>query len=87
MPPNKSTIQNSVVKCHVETESHGHSYIVGETRIPGGRHIPGGENILDGGHVPGGENPLDGEHVLGGENIPVGGPQQMALMFEMIKGM
>ena len=50
-------------------------------------HIPRGENILDGGHIPGGENTLDGGHVLRGENIPGGGPQQMALIFEMIRGM
>ena len=75
MTPKKSTKQNSVVNSHVKTESHGHSHTMGETRAPGC------------GHIPGGENPLSGEHVLGGEDIPVGGPQQMALMFEMIKGM
>jgi hypothetical protein len=75
MPPKKSTRQNSVVNSHVETESHGHSHTMGETRAPGG------------GHIPGGENPFGGGHVLGGEDVPVGGPQQMALMFEMIKGM
>ena len=87
MPPKKSTRQNSVVNSHVETESHGHSHTMGETRAPDGGHILEGQNILSGGHIPGGENPLGGGHVLGGENIPVGGAQQMALMFEMIKGM
>uniref|UniRef100_A0A2N9ETB6 Reverse transcriptase domain-containing protein n=1 Tax=Fagus sylvatica TaxID=28930 RepID=A0A2N9ETB6_FAGSY len=87
MPPKKSTRQNSIVNSHVETESHGHSHTMGETRAPGGGHILEGQNILGGGHIPGGENPLGGGHVLGGENIPVGGAQQMALMFEMIKGM
>jgi hypothetical protein len=33
------------------------------------------------------ENTFSDEHILGGGGIPVGGPQQMALMFEMIKGM
>jgi hypothetical protein len=87
MPPKKSTRQNSIVNSHVETESHGHSHTMGETHAPGGGHILEGQNILGGGHIPGGENPLGGGHVLGGENIPVGGAQQMALMFEMIKGM
>ena len=75
MPPKKSTRQNSVVNSHVETKSHGHSHTMEETRAPGG------------GHILRGENPFGGGHILGGEDIPVGGPQQMALMFEMIKGM
>uniref|UniRef100_A0A2N9H986 Integrase catalytic domain-containing protein n=1 Tax=Fagus sylvatica TaxID=28930 RepID=A0A2N9H986_FAGSY len=75
MPPKKSTRQNSVVNSHVEVESHGHSHTMGETHAPGG------------GHVPGGENPFGDGHVLGGGEIPVSGPQQMTLMFEMIKGM
>uniref|UniRef100_A0A2N9G2A5 Integrase catalytic domain-containing protein n=1 Tax=Fagus sylvatica TaxID=28930 RepID=A0A2N9G2A5_FAGSY len=37
-------------------------------------------------HLGGGQA-LGGGQVLGGGEIPVGGPQQMALMFEMIKGM
>ena len=75
MPPKKSTRQNSVVNSRVEMESHGHSHTMGETCAPGGGHIPRGENHFGGGHV------------LSGEDVPIGGPQQMALMFEMIKGM
>uniref|UniRef100_A0A2N9II49 Retrotransposon gag domain-containing protein n=1 Tax=Fagus sylvatica TaxID=28930 RepID=A0A2N9II49_FAGSY len=75
MPPKKSTKQNSVVNSHVEAESHGHSHTMGKTHAPGG------------GHVLEGENPFGDGHVLCGGEIPVGRPQQMALMFEMIKGM
>uniref|UniRef100_A0A2N9F7A0 Integrase catalytic domain-containing protein n=1 Tax=Fagus sylvatica TaxID=28930 RepID=A0A2N9F7A0_FAGSY len=43
---------------------------------------------MHGGEIPfGGGQTHGGEQVLGGGEIPVGGPQQMALMFEMIKGM
>uniref|UniRef100_A0A2N9FCN2 Uncharacterized protein n=1 Tax=Fagus sylvatica TaxID=28930 RepID=A0A2N9FCN2_FAGSY len=48
---------------------------------PGGGQTHGGENPFGGGQA------LGGGQVLGGGEIPVGGPQQMALMFEMIKGM
>ena len=75
MPPKRSTRQNSIVNSHAEAESHGHSHTMGETHALGGGHLHGGENILG------------GEHVLGGGEVFVGGPQQMALMFEMIKGM
>uniref|UniRef100_A0A2N9GAK5 RNA-directed DNA polymerase n=1 Tax=Fagus sylvatica TaxID=28930 RepID=A0A2N9GAK5_FAGSY len=44
------------------------------------RHM-GEKTPSDGGQTHG------GEQVLGGGEIPVGGPQQMALMFEMIKAM
>ena len=47
----------------------------------------GETHALGGERVPEGENPFGDEHVLGGGGIPVGRPQQMALMFEMIKGM
>jgi hypothetical protein len=75
MPPKRSTRQNSVANSHVEVESQGHSHAMGETQA------------LGGGRVLEGENPFGDEHVLGGGGIPVGGPQQMALMFEMIKEM
>uniref|UniRef100_A0A2N9IKE7 Retrotransposon gag domain-containing protein n=1 Tax=Fagus sylvatica TaxID=28930 RepID=A0A2N9IKE7_FAGSY len=75
MPPKKSTRQNSVINSHVEAESHDHSHSMGET------------HALGGGHIPRGENPFGDGHVLGGGEIPIDGPQQMALMFEMIKGM
>uniref|UniRef100_A0A2N9H3G7 Integrase catalytic domain-containing protein n=1 Tax=Fagus sylvatica TaxID=28930 RepID=A0A2N9H3G7_FAGSY len=52
-----------------------------ETHAQGGGQALGGENPLGGGQA------LGGGQVLGGGEIPVGGPQQMALMFEMIKGM
>ena len=71
----KSTRQNSIANSHAEVESHGHSHILGETHAFGG------------GHIAEGENPFGGGHGLGGEETLVGGPQQMALMFEMIKGM
>jgi hypothetical protein len=75
MPPKKSTRQNSVANSHAEAQSHGHRHTMGET------------HALDGGHISGGENPFGGGHDLGGQETLVGGPQQMALMFEMIKGM
>ena len=75
MPPKRSTRQNSVVNSHVEVESHGHSHAMGETHIPSRGRIP-----EDG-------NPFGDGHVLGGVEIPIGRPQQMVLMFEMIKGM
>ena len=75
MPPKRSTRQNSVVNSHVEVESHGHSHAMGETHTPSGGRIP-----EDG-------NPFGDGHVLGGVEIPIGRPQQMVLMFEMIKGM
>jgi hypothetical protein len=75
MPPKKSTKQNSVANSHVEAQSHGHSHTMGET------------HALDSRHIGGGENPFCGGHDLGGQETLVGGPQQMALMFEMIKGM
>uniref|UniRef100_A0A2N9J874 Retrotransposon gag domain-containing protein n=1 Tax=Fagus sylvatica TaxID=28930 RepID=A0A2N9J874_FAGSY len=75
MPPKRSTRQNSVANSHVEVQSQGHSHAIGET------HALGGER------VPEGENPFGDEHVLSGGGIPVDEPQQMALMFEMIKGM
>jgi hypothetical protein len=81
MPPKKSTRQNSVANSHVEVESQGHSHAMGETHAQGGAQTLGGENPLGGGQA------LGGGQVLGGGEIPVGGPQQMALMFEMIKGM
>jgi hypothetical protein len=88
MPPKRSTRQNSVANSHAEVESQGHSHAMGETHAQGGGQI----HTQGGGQTHGGENPFgggqahDGGQVLGGE-IPVGGPQQMALMFEMIKGM
>uniref|UniRef100_A0A2N9EHJ1 Integrase catalytic domain-containing protein n=1 Tax=Fagus sylvatica TaxID=28930 RepID=A0A2N9EHJ1_FAGSY len=81
MPPKKSTRQNSVANSHVEVESQGHSHAMGETHAQGGGQTLGGENPLGGGQA------LGGGQVLGGGEIPVDGPQQMALMFEMIKGM
>ena len=75
MPLKKSTRQNSVANSYVEVESQGHSHAMGETHAQGG------------GQALGGENPLGGGQVLSSGEIPVGGPQQMALMFEMIKGM
>ena len=54
---------------------------MGETHAQGGGQTHGGENPFDGGQAHG------GEQVIGGREIPIGGPQQMALMFEMIKGM
>uniref|UniRef100_A0A2N9EG78 RNA-directed DNA polymerase n=1 Tax=Fagus sylvatica TaxID=28930 RepID=A0A2N9EG78_FAGSY len=81
MPPKKSTRQNSVANSHVEVESQGHSHAMGETHAHGGGQTLGGENPLGDGQT------FDGGQVLGGGEIPVGGPQQMALMFEMIKGM
>uniref|UniRef100_A0A2N9I5K1 Uncharacterized protein n=1 Tax=Fagus sylvatica TaxID=28930 RepID=A0A2N9I5K1_FAGSY len=81
MPPKKSTRQNSVANSHVEVESQGHSHAMGETHAQGGGQTLGGKNPLGGGQA------LGGGQVLGGGEIPVGGPQQMALMFEMIKGM
>ena len=54
---------------------------MGETHAQGGGQTLGGENPLGGGQV------LGGGHDLGGGETHVGGPQQMALMFEMIKGM
>uniref|UniRef100_A0A2N9IFM6 Retrotransposon gag domain-containing protein n=1 Tax=Fagus sylvatica TaxID=28930 RepID=A0A2N9IFM6_FAGSY len=86
--PRRSTRQNSVANSHAEVESQGHSHAMGETHAQGGGQI----HTQGGGQTHGGENPFgggqahDGGQVLGGE-IPVGGPQQMALMFEMIKGM
>jgi hypothetical protein len=74
MPLKKSTRQNSVANSYVEVESQGHSHAMGET------HAQGGGQALEG------ENPLGGGQVLSSGEIPVGGPQQMALMFEMIKG-
>ena len=81
MPPKKFTRQNSVANSHVEVESLGHSHAMGETHAQGGGQTLRGENRLGGGQAPG------GGQVLGGGEIPVGGSQQMALMFEMIKGM
>jgi hypothetical protein len=87
MPPKKSTRQNSVANSHIEVESLGHSHAMGETHAQcggqtlGGENLFGGRQVLDGGQVP------DGRHDLGGGETLVGGPQQMALMFEMIKGM
>jgi hypothetical protein len=81
MPPKKSTRQNSVANSHVEVESLGHSHAMGETHAQGGGQTLGGENPFGGGQVPG------GGQVLGGGETPVGGPEQMALMFEMIRGM
>uniref|UniRef100_A0A2N9FQI4 Uncharacterized protein n=1 Tax=Fagus sylvatica TaxID=28930 RepID=A0A2N9FQI4_FAGSY len=76
-PPDKTSVANS----HVEVESQGHSHAMGETHAQGGGQTLGGENPLSGGQA------LGGGQVLGGGEISVGGPQQMALMFEMIKGM
>uniref|UniRef100_A0A2N9FRS5 Uncharacterized protein n=1 Tax=Fagus sylvatica TaxID=28930 RepID=A0A2N9FRS5_FAGSY len=81
MPPKRSTRQNSVANSHAEVESQGHSRAMGETHAQGGGQMHGGEIPFGGGQTHG------GEQVLGGGEIPVGGPQQMALMFEMIKGM
>uniref|UniRef100_A0A2N9J9Q0 RNA-directed DNA polymerase n=1 Tax=Fagus sylvatica TaxID=28930 RepID=A0A2N9J9Q0_FAGSY len=81
MPPKRSTRQNSVANSHAEAESQGHSHAMGETHAHGGGQTHGGENPFGGGQTHG------GEQVLGGGEIPVGGPQQMALMFEMIKAM
>ncbi len=75
MPPKRSTRQNSIANSHAEAKSHGHSHTMGET------------HALGGGHLHGGENTLGGEQVLGGGEVPIGRPQQMTLMFEMIKGM
>jgi hypothetical protein len=75
MPPKRSTRQNSAVNSYAEAESHGHSHTMGET------------HALGGGNMPGGENPFGDGHVFGGGEILVSGPQQMTLMFEMIKGM
>uniref|UniRef100_A0A2N9F8J5 Uncharacterized protein n=1 Tax=Fagus sylvatica TaxID=28930 RepID=A0A2N9F8J5_FAGSY len=89
MPPKRSTRQNSVANSHAEVESQGHSHAMGETHAQGG----GQTHTQGGGQTHGEENPLGGGQahgggqVLGGGEIPVGGPQQMALMFEMIKGM
>uniref|UniRef100_A0A2N9G8A8 RNase H type-1 domain-containing protein n=1 Tax=Fagus sylvatica TaxID=28930 RepID=A0A2N9G8A8_FAGSY len=77
----RSTRQNSVANSHAEVESQGHSHAMGETHAQGGGQTLGEENPLGGGQAHG------GGQVLGGGEIPVGGPQQMALMFEMIKGM
>uniref|UniRef100_A0A2N9IRS3 RNA-directed DNA polymerase n=1 Tax=Fagus sylvatica TaxID=28930 RepID=A0A2N9IRS3_FAGSY len=55
--------------------------VVGQTHTQGGGQMHGEENPFGGGQAHG------GGQVLGGGEIPVGGPQQMALMFEMIKGM
>uniref|UniRef100_A0A2N9HE72 RNA-directed DNA polymerase n=1 Tax=Fagus sylvatica TaxID=28930 RepID=A0A2N9HE72_FAGSY len=81
MPPKRSTRQNSVANSHAEAESQGHSHAMGETHAQGGGQTHGGENPFGGGQTHG------GEQVLGGGEIPIGGPQQMALMFEMIKAM
>uniref|UniRef100_A0A2N9GU17 Integrase catalytic domain-containing protein n=1 Tax=Fagus sylvatica TaxID=28930 RepID=A0A2N9GU17_FAGSY len=81
MPPKRSTRQNSVANSHAEAESQGHSHAMGETHAQGGGQTHGGENPFGGGQTHG------GEQVLGGGEIPVGGPQQMTLMFEMIKAM
>jgi hypothetical protein len=81
MPPKRSTKQNSVANSHAEVESQGHSRAMGETHAQGGGQMHGGEIPFSGGQTH------DGEQVPGGGEIPVGGPQQMALMFEMIKGM
>uniref|UniRef100_A0A2N9FUN2 Uncharacterized protein n=1 Tax=Fagus sylvatica TaxID=28930 RepID=A0A2N9FUN2_FAGSY len=75
--PDKTSVANS----HAEVESQGHSHAMGETHAQGGGQTHGGENPFGGGQAHG------GGQVLGGGEIPVGGPQQMALMFEMIKGM
>jgi hypothetical protein len=89
MPPKRSTRQNSVANSHAEVESQGHNHAMGETHAQGG----GQTHTQGGGQTHGGENPFGGgqahggRQVLGGGEIPVGGPQQMALMFEMIKGM
>jgi hypothetical protein len=81
MSPKRSTRQNSVANSHAEVESQGHSHAMGETHAHGGGQTLGEENPLGGGQAHG------GGQVLGGGEIPVGGPQQMTLMFEMIKGM
>ena len=81
MPPKKSTRQNSLANFHAEAESQGHSHAMGETHAHGGGQTHGEENPFGGGQTHG------GEQVLGGGEVLVGGPQQMALMFEMIKGM
>uniref|UniRef100_A0A2N9GSP5 Uncharacterized protein n=1 Tax=Fagus sylvatica TaxID=28930 RepID=A0A2N9GSP5_FAGSY len=75
MPPKRSTRHNSVANSHAEAQSHGHSRTMGET------------HAFDGGHIAGGENPFGGGHDLGGQETLIGGPQQMALLFEMIKRM
>jgi hypothetical protein len=64
-----------VANSHVEVQSQGHSHVIGETHALGGERVPEGENSFG------------DEHVLGGGGIPVDEPQQMALIFEMIKGM
>uniref|UniRef100_A0A2N9I1I7 Integrase catalytic domain-containing protein n=1 Tax=Fagus sylvatica TaxID=28930 RepID=A0A2N9I1I7_FAGSY len=87
MPPKKSTRQNSVANSHVEVESLGHSHAIGETHAQCGEQTLGGENLFGGRQVPGGGQVPDGRHDLGGGETLMGGPQQMALMFEMIKGM
>uniref|UniRef100_A0A2N9F487 Uncharacterized protein n=1 Tax=Fagus sylvatica TaxID=28930 RepID=A0A2N9F487_FAGSY len=72
-----------------QAESQGQSHAMGETHAQGG----GQTHTQGGGQTHGGENPFGGGQahgggqVLGGGEIPVGGPQQMTLMFEMIKGM
>uniref|UniRef100_A0A2N9I0L2 Integrase catalytic domain-containing protein n=1 Tax=Fagus sylvatica TaxID=28930 RepID=A0A2N9I0L2_FAGSY len=66
---------------NAKNESQGHSHAMGETHAQGGGQTHGGENPFGGGQTHG------GEQVLGGGEIPIGGPQQMALMFEMIKAM
>uniref|UniRef100_A0A2N9HVE6 RNA-directed DNA polymerase n=1 Tax=Fagus sylvatica TaxID=28930 RepID=A0A2N9HVE6_FAGSY len=83
MPPKRSTRQNSVANSHAQGESQGQSHAMGETHAQGG----GQTHTQGGGQTHRGENPFGGGQVLGGGEIPVGGPQQMALMFEMIKGM
>jgi hypothetical protein len=87
MPPKKSTRQNSVANSHIEVESLGHSHAMGETHAQCGGQTLGGENLFGGRQVPDGGQVPDGRHDLGGGETLVGGPQQMALMFEMIKGM
>uniref|UniRef100_A0A2N9EZ34 RNA-directed DNA polymerase n=1 Tax=Fagus sylvatica TaxID=28930 RepID=A0A2N9EZ34_FAGSY len=81
MPPKRSTRQNLVANSHAQGESQGQSHAMGETHAQHGGQTHGGENPFGGGQAHG------GGQVLGGGEIPVGGPQQMALMFEMIKGM
>uniref|UniRef100_A0A2N9FYK3 RNase H type-1 domain-containing protein n=1 Tax=Fagus sylvatica TaxID=28930 RepID=A0A2N9FYK3_FAGSY len=89
MPPKRSTRQNSVANSHAQGESQGQSHAMGEIHAQGG----GQTHTQGGGQTHGGENPFGGGQaygggqVLGGGEIPVGGPQQMTLMFEMIKGM
>uniref|UniRef100_A0A2N9J1X6 RNA-directed DNA polymerase n=1 Tax=Fagus sylvatica TaxID=28930 RepID=A0A2N9J1X6_FAGSY len=89
MPPKRSTRQNSVANSHAEVESQGHSDVMGETHAQGGgqTHTQGDGQTHEGENPFGGGQAHGGGQVLGGGEIPVGGPQQMALMFEMIKGM